>query len=37
MLSADKRLSVSIQGDVDIARAMEQTSTVTGQLFFLQL
>jgi len=29
---ADKHLSVNIEGDVDVARAMEQTSTVTGLL-----
>ena len=32
---ADKHLSVNIEGDVDVARAMEQTSTVTG-LFYYQ-
>ena len=30
MWSVDKHISVSIEGDVDIARSMEQTSTVTG-------
>jgi len=36
-LCADKHLSVIIQGDVDVARAMEQTSTITRQLTFCVL
>ena len=31
----DKHLLVNIEGDVDVARAMEQTSTVTGLKFYL--
>jgi len=36
-LCVDKHLSVIIQGDVDVARAMEQTSTITRQLTFCVL
>lgn len=37
LLFVDKHLSVSIQGDVDVARAMEQTSTIARQFLLTTL